>query len=219
MIETNPEKQETETQGDKGKELKRTRTSEELEAELKSGGFFGKNCYWITCSLLAGLFMGTGAAIFAVKYSELGFKGGGLTGPGVFIIFLLLWVFRESRYRIKNGRWTKPGKDSRLVWEDGKTKWSNLIPFLGNVTCNVSYLIVMTYAWEFAALGDINQGVVSALLALASLINVVTFYFGFGEKLSPLHLIGVVFMLASVICIGMVAGSHGGEVDSDDDLD
>ncbi len=86
------------------------------------------------------------------------------------------------------------------------------------MTVNVSYLIVMTYAWYFAELGGINQGVVSALLSLASLINVVTFYFGFGEKISYLHLIGVVFMVASVICIGAAAGSHGGETESEDEI-
>jgi len=61
--------------------------------------------------------------------------------------------------------------------------------------------------------------VVSALLSLASLINVITFYFGFGEKISYLHLIGVVFMVASVICIGAAAGSHGGETETDEELE
>ncbi len=83
---------------------------------------------------------------------------------------------------------------------------------------NVSYLIVMTYAWYFAELGGINQGVVSALLALASLINVVSFYFGFGEKISYLHFVGVIFMVASVVCIGAAAGSHGGGSASDEEL-
>ena len=46
-------------------------TSSALEAELKAGGFFGKNCYWITCSLFAGLFMGLGAALFATHYADL----------------------------------------------------------------------------------------------------------------------------------------------------
>ena len=119
---------------------------------------------------------------------------------------------------MKNGAWTNP-KNSRLVWPNGKLKWSNLVPLLGNATVNVSYLIVMTYAWYFAELGGINQGVVSALLALASLINVVTFYFGFGEKIGWLHLIGVVFMVASVICIGAAAGSHGGEIETDEELE
>ena len=66
--------------------------SEKLEAELKAGGFFGKNCGWISCSLAAGLCMGTGSFLYASEYADLGFEGGGLTGPFVFIIFLFIWV-------------------------------------------------------------------------------------------------------------------------------
>jgi len=189
-----------------------------MEAELKSGGICGKNCYWISCSLAAGFFMGTGSALYATHYADLGFQGGGVCGPGVFIIFFMLWFVRICIFRCKSGRWTDP-VDSRVYWPNGNLKWSNLIPLLGNATVNVSYLIVMTYAWHFAELGDINQGVVSALLALASLINVVTFYFGFDEKIGWLHLIGVVFMVASVICIGAAAGSHGGEIESAEELE
>ena len=122
---------------------------------MKKGGFFGKNCYWISCSLAAGFFMGTGAAIFATHYADLGFQGGGLSGPTVFIAFFLLWAIRVVVYRVKSGAWTNP-KNSRLVWPDGKLKKSNLVPLLGNATVNVSYLIVMTYAWYFAELGGIN---------------------------------------------------------------
>lgn len=163
--------------------------------------------------------MGTGSFLFATHYADLGFEGGGLCGPGVFVIFLLVWLIRETYHRCKTGSWVKSGDESRLFWSNGNFKWSNLIPLIGNVTVNVSYLIVMTYAWHFAELGDINQGVVSALLSLASLINVVTFYFGFGEKISALNGIGVIFMVASVICIGAAAGSHSGEVETDAELE
>ena len=202
----------------KQKQIKKL-TSAHLEAELAEGGFFGKNCTWITYSLLAGLCMGTGSAIFATNYADLGYEGGGLTGPGVFLIFLFILVIRETVHKCKTGSWVKAGDESRLLWANGNVKWSNLVPLLGNATVNVSYLIVMTYAWYFARLGEINQGVVSALLALASLINVVSFYFGFGEKIGWLHLIGVIFMVASVICIGAAAGSHSGEVETDEELE
>lgn len=131
-------------------------TAEELEKQLKADGFFGKNCYWISCSLAAGFFMGTGAAIFATHYADLGFEGGGLSGPIVFVIFFLLWIIRVLVFRCKKGRWTNEGEDSRLIWANGKTKWSNLVPLLGNATVNVSYLIVMTYAWYFAELSGMN---------------------------------------------------------------
>ena len=156
----------TEADGPGGElRLKKQKTADQLEAEMQAEGFFGKNCYWITCSLAAGITMGTGSFIFASNYADLGLAGGGLCGPGVFVVFLAIWVFRQAYYRCKTGRWTFAGDDehpdyplgkSRLVKKDGTLRWSNLIPFLGNVTVNVSYLIVMTYAWHFAKLGDIN---------------------------------------------------------------
>ena len=63
---------------------------------MKAEGFFGKNCYWVTFALLAGITMGIGAFIFATNYAELGIMGAGLTGPGVFIIFLIIWLVRQT---------------------------------------------------------------------------------------------------------------------------
>ena len=100
--------------------------------------------------------MGTGSAIFATHFANLGFEAGGLSGPIVFMIFFILWLVRVCRFRYKNGSWTNSGENSRLVWADGEIKWSNLVPLLGNATVNVSYLLVMTYAWYFAELSGMN---------------------------------------------------------------
>lgn len=189
-----------------------------LEAEIKSGGLCGKNCYWISCAALSGLLMGIGQAVFAIDYADLGFEGGGLQGPGVLIVVLGIWIVRVVKYRCKTGSWTDK-KKSRLVKTDGSLQWSHLIPLLGNATINVSYIVVMTYAWYFAELGGINQGVVSVLVSLASLINIVTFYFGFGEKIGWLNLIGIMFMIASVICIGAAAGSSTDDSVVDEESD
>ena len=150
--------------------------------------------------------MGIGQAIFAIQYADLGFEGGGLQGPGVFLIFLTVWIVRVTWYRCKTGSWTD-SKKSRLVKNDGRLYWSHLVPLLGNAIINVSYIMVMTYAWYFAKLGGINQGVVSVLVALGAPINIVTFYFAFGEKIGWLNLIGVIFMIASVVCVGAATGS------------
>lgn len=74
----------------------------------------------------------------------------------------------------------------------------------------------MSLAWGFAKAAGLNQGVISTLLSLASLFNIVIFYFKFGETVSALHLIGVFLMLACVLCISMAA-TKGGKKDFDED--
>ena len=66
-----------------------------------------------------------------------------------------------------------------------------------------------------------NQGVISTLLSCASLINIVVFYFKFGEKISCLHFIGVALMLACIVCISVAATAakeEVGDFDSDDTM-
>ena len=85
---------------------------------------------------------------------------------------------------------------------------------------NFGYLLVMSVGWKFAKASEMNQGVISTLLSLASLFNIISFYFKFGEKISCLHLIGVAFMLACIICISVEATSSDSdsEFDSEDNM-
>ena len=96
---------------------------------------------------------------------------------------------------------------------------------LVSILTNYGYLVIMTIGWKFALASDMNQGVISTLLSLASLFNIVTFYFKFGEKISCLHFIGVAFMIACIFCISLQATSseteddiEGGIVDEDLDV-
>lgn len=150
--------------------------------------------------------MGTGAFLYAANYSDYGLDGSGVLGPGAFIVFLLMKVVRELIFRKKTGSWVKT-KNSSWVKEDGKVRWSSLIPLLCNMGVNIGYTIVMTFAWNFAEQANLNQGVISSLLSFASVFNVVVFYFVFGEKVSKLHLIGVAFMFCGIACIGAAAAT------------
>ena len=73
-----------------------------------------------------------------------------------------------------------------MVDNEGRYKWKNLIPLLGNVFINGIYLVIMSYAWTFAKLGGLNQGLVTTWLSAASVYNVIVFYCVFGEKPLPL---------------------------------
>lgn len=70
---------------------------------MNSGGACGKNCEWISFSLLAGACMGTGAFVFASRFSDLGILGTGLLAPGPIIYCLVLRLFKECKYKRKNG--------------------------------------------------------------------------------------------------------------------
>jgi len=55
------------------------------------------------------------------------------------------------------------------------------------------------------------------LLFFASIINCVTFYCYFKERLSKIHLIGVSLMCLGLLCIGAAAGLNN-EEDVDEDV-
>ena len=151
--------------------------------------------------------MGTGAFIYANSYSEYGLAGSGVLGPGAFIMYLVIKVFREIRFRSKNGKWAKSQNSSWVRDEDRKIRWMSLVPLLGNVACNLGYTIVMTFAWNFAEQGGLNPGIISSLLCFASVFNIIVFYCAFGEKVSKLHLIGVALMFCGIVCIGAAAAT------------
>ena len=79
--------------------------------------------------------------------------------------------------------------------------------------------MVLTLGWKFAKASDMNQGVITTLLSCASLINMVVFYFKFGEKISCLNFVGVSFMLACIICISVAATAGKDEVEDFDEND
>ena len=97
--------------------------------------------------------------------------------------------------------------------EQGNTKWKNLIPLLGNVFINGMYLVIMSYAWNFAKLGGLNQGLVTTWLSVASVYNVIVFYCVFGEKPLSLQYLGIVLIIAMIICLDLAATGQGEEGD------
>lgn len=181
----------------------------EMSLNEESGSRCG-SCYWISCGLGAGFCMGTGGAIYATCYARLGMAGVGITGPGTFIFFLIWRLTAELRHRFVHGQWLKP-EGSRIVDDQGVTKWKNLIPLLGNVFINGMYLIVMSYAWNFAKIGGLNQGLVTTWLSVAAVYNVIVFYCVFKEKPLCLQYIGIVLIIAMIICLDLAAAGQGEE--------
>ena len=152
--------------------------------------------------------MGTGGAIYATCYARLGLAGVSLTGPGTFVFYLLWRIMLELKYRFVHGQWLKE-TESRVVDNDGKVKWKNLIPLFGNVFINGMYLVIMSYAWNFAKIGGLNQGLVTTWLSVASVYNVIVFYCVFNEKPLPLQYVGIFLIIAMIVCLDVAAAGAG----------
>ena len=151
--------------------------------------------------------MGTGSFIYATNFSEYGMLGAGMLGPGPFILCVIIRTYQEVSYKLRTGSWFKPKGASRVLNPDGSIQWKSLIPLFVSIAMNQSYILVMSLGWKFAERSGMNQGVISTLLSLSGLFNIVSFYFKFGEKISCLHLIGVAFMIACIVCISLEATS------------
>ena len=89
-----------------------------------------------------------------------------------------------------------------MIYENGKFKYINLIPLLGNWYGNTAHIILFSFAFRYAKMGDLNQGVIIIMTAFASIFNSVTFYYYFNETLSIIKIVGMIF---SIICVVFLA--------------
>ena len=53
-----------------------------------------------------------------------------------------------------------------------------------NGLTNFGFAFVMTFAWRFAKMGGMNQGIISTLLSFSSVFNVFIFAKVFGETVT-----------------------------------
>ena len=64
-------------------------------------------------------------------------------------------------------------------------------------------LVTITYAFKYAILAGINQGVILTLNSLTALYNVLIFRVFFNERVSIVQLSGMLIMIACVVLIGV----------------
>ena len=72
----------------------------------------------------------------------------------------------------------------------------------------------MTFAWRFAKMGGMNQGIISTLVSFASVFNVFLFAKIFKEKVTKSQLLGILLIISAVFCFAISSTS---EKDSKDE--
>lgn len=107
---------------------------------------------------------------------------------------------------------------SNFYTPEGQFKRYNIIPLLGNGLTNLVNLSALTFAYQYALLAGINQGVILTLNSLASVYNIFIFYFMFKERVNKIQITGILLMLGCVCLLSLNGGSRkatgdGGGVD------
>ena len=74
---------------------------------------------------------------------------------------------------------------------------------MGNGLTNLVNLTALTYAYKYAMIAGINQGVILTLNSVAVLYNVIIFYLLFKEKVNAIQLTGIAFMLSCVALLSI----------------
>ena len=146
--------------------------------------------------------MGIGIYFLAVNLSKDGIAGTGILGPVSLALLVGFKLGFAIRNRLTIGRFINP-EDSNIINPDGSLKWVNLVPLLGNAYANISHIFLFTYAFKFAKMGGLNQGVVPIVTTTATLYNSVIFYFVFGEKVSKVKIFGMLFTVGCVVLLAL----------------
>jgi len=76
---------------------------------------------------------------------------------------------------------------------------------IGNWYANSAHVFLFNFAFKFAKLGGLNQGVVSVTTTFASIFNTVIFYFYFGEKVGVRSYIGITLIFCCGVLLGIAA--------------
>ena len=187
--------------------LKQTKPSTDSSIKKKS-------TIWIVQAVLAGLTMGYGNFTMST-ISNQGIKTLAYIGLASYLILLIYRVIQCLSNRKRLGTFINYEK-SNLFQKNGKFNWKNLFPLVGNGVTNLFNLVTITYAFKFAVLGGINQGVILALTSMSSVYNIFIFYFLFKEKVGPIQVVGILIMMCCAGCIGFNSQQRNDNLESGD---
>ena len=74
---------------------------------------------------------------------------------------------------------------------------------MGNWYGNTAHIFLFTFAFKFARLGGLNQGVIPIMTIFATIFNSITFYIAFGETISLPKCFGMVVAVSCVIFLSL----------------
>lgn len=166
--------------------------------------------YWVLSILFAAFTMGSTLYMYAVYFSDRGIAAPAYVGP-VALIPTIIVKFLVSIYdKRTKGKFFDRSKSNLLKPERG-LKCKNLIPLCFSAYGNTAHFFFFALAFKYAKMAGLNQGVISILTIFATIFNVISFYFAFGEKPSRMKLFGMLFLIGTGVCLAVKAIQVGEE--------
>ena len=102
--------------------------------------------------------------------------GPGFTGPLALVVLGSYRLSQMVKNKIKSGSWIDYST-SNWFTPQHKFKRYNLLNLAGNFIPNLLGLVILSYGFKFAALGNLNQGILPTLTSLAGVYCSIVFYF------------------------------------------
>mmetsp|Transcript_9665 Transcript_9665/g.14711 ORF Transcript_9665/g.14711 Transcript_9665/m.14711 type:complete len:260 (+) Transcript_9665:283-1062(+) len=129
-------------------------------------------------------------------------KGSGFIGPVPALVLIAIQSFRAVRTKVRTGSFIDK-TNSNFLKENGDWKMENLVPLIGNWYGNTAQVFLFAYAFKFAKLGGLNQGVIPIITLFSALFNAVIFYFAFGERLNCPKAFGMLMAVSCIFCLAL----------------
>jgi len=121
---------------------------------------------------------------------------------GVFPIFYYLIYHITQAVQLKNKKgkfWTR--EDSAYIKENGSLDWYLVRLVFGRFMCTLILVVQVYYTFSSSIQSGISSAIITSLYAGNVLTTSLAFYLIFGEKLTQKHLIGMIFIIISIIMI------------------
>ena len=113
-------------------------------------------------------------------------------------------------YRKKGHIWSKadshyyqvvPSLSGRPSDNSYELNWKMVRLILLRYVCSLSANVAILFAFRTAILSGVNTSIVFSLFSATSITAALLFYFVYNEKLQKQHIVGIAFMIISVIFI------------------
>ena len=160
--------------------------------------------------------MGSALYIYAINFSKKGLIATAYVGPIPLLVVIIVKLLLASYHKYKNGKFFDKAK-SNFINVDNTLKKRNMIPLITSIYANCAHYVFLTFAFKYAKLAGMNQGVVTIIIIMASVFNSISFWLAFGEKPSCSKFVGMFFCLGTTVLLGINGALKGNEQSSGKD--